>query len=130
VSTAVTSWRDTLERLFWTFVASFLASVLGSPVMVAVTEELANVSLDLSAWKLAVIGGVTAGLTSTANAVLIVARHRLTVLPSPGEGLPGLPVPQPEAPDLPPPDAGRIDLSAVLFVAALAGAAVVLALTY
>lgn len=70
--------RDTLERLFWTFVAAFLGALTGSAVL----------SLDITAVQAAAV----AGLGAVANAVLLLARWRLSVLPSPGEGLPGLPV--------------------------------------
>lgn len=68
--------RDVLERLVWTVVA-------------AVLTNLASVSLlDLVAWKAAVM----AGLNGLVTYVLVVARYRLSVLPDPGAGLPGLPV--------------------------------------
>lgn len=90
--------RDALERLFWTFVSGFLAALLGSPVLVEVIETAADVPIDLSLVWLAIVSAIVAGLVAVANAVLILARHRLAVLPNPGEGMPGLPV-------LPPPPA-------------------------
>lgn len=70
--------RDLLERLVWTFVAAFLGALTGAAVL----------SLDVTALQAAAM----AGLGAVANAVLVIARWRLSVLPDPGEGLPGLPV--------------------------------------
>lgn len=70
--------RDLLERILWTFVAAFLGALTGAAVL----------SLDVSALQAAAM----AGLGAVANAVLVFARWRLSVLPNPGEGLPGLPV--------------------------------------
>lgn len=69
--------RDLLERILWTFVAAFLGALTGAAVL----------SLDVSALQAAAM----AGLGAVANAVLVFARWRLSVLPNPGEGLPGLP---------------------------------------
>ena len=69
--------RDLAERLFWTFVAAFLGTLTGSAVL----------DLGLDALQVAAL----AGLGAVANAVLVIARWRLSVLPNPGEGLPGLP---------------------------------------
>lgn len=65
--------RDTLERLFWTFVAAFLGTLVGTAVL-----DLGVSSLQAAA---------VAGLGAVANAVLLLARWRLSVLPNPGEGL-------------------------------------------
>jgi hypothetical protein len=89
--------RDALERLLWTFVAGFLGALLGSPLLVNVIEATTDVDLDLSLVTMALVSATIAGLVAVANAVLIIARWRLSVLPNPGEGLPGLPV------ELPPP---------------------------
>lgn len=83
--------RDALERLFWTFSAAFLGSLLGAPVLLAVTEAVSDVSIDVNALEMALVAATMAGLTAVANAVLILARWRLAVLPNPGEGLPALP---------------------------------------
>lgn len=69
--------RDLLERILWTFVAAFLGALTGAAVL----------SLDVTALQAAAM----AGLGAVANAVLVFARWRLSVLPDPGEGLPGLP---------------------------------------
>ena len=69
--------RDLAERLLWTFVAAFLGTLTGSAVL----------DLGLDALQVAAL----AGLGAVANAVLVIARWRLSVLPNPGEGLPGLP---------------------------------------
>lgn len=66
---------DTLERLFWTVVAAALSNIGAAQVF------------DLSAWEAAAMAGLNGGLTF----VLLVARYRLSVLPEPGAGLPGLP---------------------------------------
>lgn len=65
--------RDTLERLLWTVVSAFTGLMVVSGV------------LDISALDAAVGAAATAGL----NFISLVARARLAVLPSPGEGLPG-----------------------------------------
>lgn len=71
--------RDTAERLFWS-------------VLVAALTNLGSVDfLDIAAWKAASLAGINAAVTM----VLLVARSRLSVLPDPGEGLPGLPTEQP-----------------------------------
>lgn len=67
--------RDTLERLVWTFVAGALGAVVGTAV------------IDIDLWQAAAV----AGLGDVASLVLIIARTRLSVLPNPGAGLPGLP---------------------------------------
>lgn len=66
---------DVLERLFWTLVAAFLGGLSVGGV------------LDISTFDAAVAAAATAGV----NFVLLIARWRLSVLPEPGEGLPGLP---------------------------------------
>lgn len=83
--------RDLAERLFWTFVAAFLSSLLGAPVVVDVLEAVADVSIDISAGQAALVSATFAGLTAAGNFILLIARWRLTVLPNPGDGLPGLP---------------------------------------
>lgn len=63
--------RDLLERVWWTFVAA-----VGAAAPVAAF-------LDVEAWKAAVFAGATAAV----NAVTVIARWRLSVLPDPGAGL-------------------------------------------
>lgn len=65
--------RDTLERLFWTMLAAFLGA-LGVSDAIGIT---------------AVQAGIVAAVSAGVNFLLIVARWRLSVLPNPGEGLPG-----------------------------------------
>lgn len=89
--------RDAFERLLWTFVAGFLGALLGSPILVAMIELAAGVDVDLSIISTALISALLAGLVAVANAILIIARWRLAVLPNPGDGAPGLPT------HLPPP---------------------------
>lgn len=67
--------RDTLERLLWTLVAAFLGALGVSDL------------IDISA----VQAGLTAAASAGVNFLLIVARTRLSQLPDPGAGLPGLP---------------------------------------
>lgn len=69
------NYRDTLERLFWTLVAAFLGALTVSNV------------IGISA----VQAGIAAAASAGANFLLLVARARLSVLPEPGAGLPGLP---------------------------------------
>lgn len=70
--------RDFAERLVWTFVAAAGGALIAPAVF----------GFDVSALEAAAIAGVGA----VVNAVTQYARWRLSVLPSPGEGLPGLPV--------------------------------------
>ena len=80
--------RDTAERLFWTFVSAFLGTFLGAPVLLAVLDAVntggpINLSLVATALVAATFGGVIA----VANAVLLIARWRLSVLPDPGQAV-------------------------------------------
>lgn len=63
--------RDLCERVFWTAVSAGLAAVPSAALF------------DVASWKLAALVGAAAAV----NAVLIVARWRLSVLPDPGDGL-------------------------------------------
>lgn len=67
--------RDLAERLWWTLLAAFLGA-LG-------VGDL----LDISTLDAAITATAAAGV----NFLLLVARARLSVLPDPGAGLPGLP---------------------------------------
>lgn len=77
--------RDSLERIFWTAVVTGLTSAPVTQVAVSIAggslDGLATAGLALAA---AFFGGAV-------NAVLLIARERLSVLPNPGGGLPGLP---------------------------------------
>jgi len=88
------TFRDTAERLFWTFVAAFLSTLIASPVLVSLLEALSSAptAIDISLLGFAAVSAATAGLIAVGNAVLLIARWRLSVLPTPGEGLPGLPI--------------------------------------
>lgn len=68
--------RDFLERLFWTTVVAGLASTASAALF------------DIEAWKAAAMTGLAAGI----QCIVVYGRYRLSVLPNPGEGLPGLPV--------------------------------------
>lgn len=68
-------FRDLAERLLWTVVAAALTNLVGTGL----------VGLDL--WQAAALSGINGGFTF----LLVVARWRLSVLPDPGAGLPGLP---------------------------------------
>lgn len=70
------NWPDFAERMLWTFVLAALANLTGAAL------------LDLDQAKAAAL----TGLTAVFQAVSLVARKRLAVLPDPGDGLPGLPV--------------------------------------
>ncbi len=83
--------RDLAERVFWTFVAAFLGSLVGAPLVLQVLEGLADVSIDISALQAILVSATFAGVTAAANVLLVIARWRLSVLPDPGAGLPGLP---------------------------------------
>lgn len=69
------SARDLIERVVWTFVSAALAALAGASV------------LGIDAAQAALMAGLSAAI----NAVLVIARWRLSVLPDPGAGLPGLP---------------------------------------
>lgn len=64
-------WRDLAERVFWTAVSAGLAAI---PVVIADLDPL---------WAPV--------LTAAINYLTVLVRQRLDALPSPGEGLPGLP---------------------------------------
>ena len=66
---------DLAERVLWTVVASGLGAL----------AAFALVDID------ALQGAAVAGLAGGINAVLVIARWRLAVLPDPGAGLPGAP---------------------------------------
>lgn len=66
--------RDTIERLFWTFVAAFGGGLV-APTLIP--------SIDVSAVQAAALAGVAA----LVNAVTLIARTRLSVLPNPGQAL-------------------------------------------
>jgi hypothetical protein len=66
--------RDTIERLFWTFVAAFGGGLV-APALIP--------SIDVSAIQAAALAGVAA----VVNAVTLIARDRLAVLPAPGQAL-------------------------------------------
>lgn len=74
--------RDLIERVAWTAIAA------------AGANFTAVALLDVAAWKM----GIVTGLVAAINAVTVIARWRLSVLPDPGAGLPGLPVDQPAPP--------------------------------
>lgn len=67
---------QTLERLVWTAVAAAGGGLLGGPL------------LGVAVWQAAGI----AALAAVVNFVTLVARERLSILPDPGDGLPGLEV--------------------------------------
>lgn len=68
--------RDLVERVFWTAVAAAGANLAGVAIF------------DIEPWKAAAATGLAAAI----NTVTVIARWRLSVLPDPGAGLPGLPV--------------------------------------
>lgn len=77
--------RDTIERLFWTFVSAFVGALAVGGT------GLINLSVD------GLEASALAGGAAVLNLVLLVARARLAVLPDPGAGLPGLPTDHPPA---------------------------------
>lgn len=96
--------RDLLERLWWTLVAAFLGALTVSDL------------LDISAVQAAIAAAASAG----ANFLLLVARARLSVLPDPGAGLPGLPTDDNvNIAERLAGDRGAVDIVEVLYVAAL-----------
>ena len=70
--------RDTLERLGWTFVSAFGGIIVATDV-----ADLFNTSTLKAAGA--------AGLVAAVNALTLIARSKVPVLPDPGDGLPGLP---------------------------------------
>lgn len=85
--------RDAVERLVWTFLSGFLSALVGTPLIVQTIEALSegSVTIEMSLWGSVALAAVIAGLVDVANALLLIARWRLSILPSPGEGIPGLP---------------------------------------
>ena len=96
--------RDSAERIFWS-------------VLVAALTNFGSVDfLDIAAWKAAALAGINAAVTF----LLLVARTRLSVLPDPGEGLPGLPVDDTvDIEERLAGDRGAVDVTGVLYVVAL-----------
>ena len=92
---------DALERLLWTFVSAAVGSFVATPLTVSIVEGATDATIDLSAVQAALLSAVAAGFIAVMNAVLILARWRLSVLPDPGRGAPGLtfPPPPPATPD-------------------------------
>jgi hypothetical protein len=64
---------DCAERILWTAIAAGLANIGAATI------------LGVDAWKAAVATGLAAGV----NAVLVIARWRLSVLPDPGGAVAG-----------------------------------------
>jgi hypothetical protein len=60
--------RDLAERVLWTGVTSAIGNLIGV------------LALGVDAWK----GAVLTGLAPALNAVLVIGRWRLSVLPDPG----------------------------------------------
>lgn len=69
--------RDTVERLFWTALAAFTGSLSAGAIF----------SYNMGVVRAAGIAAVG----TLINGITVLARQRLSVLPDPGEGLPGLP---------------------------------------
>lgn len=65
--------RDFAERWFWTVLVAVLGNITAAALF------------DIQAWKMAAATGLTAGL----QPIILFARYRLSVLPNPGDGLPG-----------------------------------------
>lgn len=68
---------NTLERIVWTFVAAAGGALIAPAIF----------DFDVTAWQAAAIAGVGA----VVNFLTQLARWRLSVLPNPGDGLPGMP---------------------------------------
>lgn len=60
--------RDLIERVFWTGVVSVITNIVGA------------LAFGVDAWKAALLSA----MAPTLNAVLVIARWRLSVLPDPG----------------------------------------------
>lgn len=75
--------RDLAERTAWTGIAAGTVALAGAVPAAAF--------LDVDAWRAAVALSAAAASTAVLNAVTVIARYRLSVLPDPGAGLPGLP---------------------------------------
>jgi hypothetical protein len=71
--------RDLAERVAWSVVQAAIANLGAAAVF------------NIDAWKAAALAGITGGVA----VVSVIARWRLSVLPDPGAGLPGLPVEDP-----------------------------------
>jgi hypothetical protein len=77
--------RDLLERTFWTMIAAALGTIPAAQFSAAVFD------LDVSALQTIGVAALTAASTALVNGLLVIARWRLSILPDPGNGLPGLP---------------------------------------
>lgn len=79
MSTTTVRVRDLAERVVWTAISAGLGVLTISGV------------IDVSALEAA----FAAAASALVNALLVIARWRLSVLPDPGAGLPGSPQPTP-----------------------------------
>jgi hypothetical protein len=70
------SFLDAVERVVWTAVAAVLPAVPAAAIF------------DLSAWEAA--AGVA--FVAVSDVALVMLRHAIPAVPSPGSGLPGLPI--------------------------------------
>lgn len=64
--------RDLVERVVWTTIAAGLGALVAVPL------------ISIDAFEAAIV----AAFGGAVNAVLVIARWRLSVLPDPGQGLP------------------------------------------
>lgn len=71
-----------LEHLFWTVVLAFVNALVAPPIL----DKIPGVELSIDVLGAAVFAAAIAFL----EWIILVARVRLAVLPSPGQGLPGL----------------------------------------
>lgn len=96
--------RDAIERCFWTGVVAVIGTAPSLQLAALVTN------LDITALQTLAATGISTMLSTGINFLLVFARHRLSVLPEPGQGLPGLPVttipPMPSPPPEPPAPSG------------------------
>lgn len=72
--------RDFAERWVWTVVVVGAGNLAGAALF------------NVDAWKMGAATGLAAGL----QVITTFGRYRLKILPNPGEGLPGLPVDEPQ----------------------------------
>lgn len=70
--------KDSAERIAWTFVSAF-----GGIIVATDAVDLFNATTLNAA--------AGAGLVAAVNALTLIARSKVSVLPDPGAGLPGLP---------------------------------------
>lgn len=75
-------WRDLLERAIWTGVAAGLSA----PTVIEITTSITTG--NVTTLQLAALSVLSAVVTALVNALTVIARYKLEILPDPGAGIP------------------------------------------